>query len=99
MANLIHDLTLNSVQRFRFTQKEVRLEGYETDKAQLMALIELFSRAGGNIRYKERPSGPATVIDITSDQRNIVACNFDTDELIVKWQKKLEPLLMDIIND
>lgn len=85
MADLIHDFPLNSVGGARFTNKEVRIDGYETDKAQLTALLELFARAEYNVLYKKRPSGPAHIVDLTSDQRNIRLCTFSTEKLITGW--------------
>jgi len=85
MSNLIHDFPLHSVTGYTFTRKEVKIEGYETEKAKLVSLIEMFSRAEYNVLYKERPSGPATILDLTSDQRNLKVCNFDTEELITGW--------------
>lgn len=85
MTDYIHDFPLNSVGRFRYTNKEVRIEGYETDKGQLTALLELFARAEYNVLYKQRPSGPPYIVDLTADQRNLRACSFSTDELISGW--------------
>jgi len=85
MANLIHDIPLNSVDGFTFTQKQVRLDGYETDKAQLIALKELFARAEHNVLYKERPGGQSIIVDLTSDQRNKRVCSFSTAELLTGW--------------
>lgn len=85
MSNLIHDFPLNSVTGYTFARKEVRIEGYESEKVKLVSLLEMFTRAEHNILYKERPSGPPTIIDLTSDQRNIRFCSFDTEELITGW--------------
>ncbi len=85
MPNLIHDISLHVVNGYTFTQKEVRIDGYEITKANLIALIELFSRAQYNVIYKERPSGPPFIMDLTSDQRNLRLCNFDTEELLTGW--------------
>lgn len=63
----------------------MRLDGYETEFSKLNELWELFGRAEYNVVYKERPSGPSYILDLTSDQRNIVFCSFDTEELIDGW--------------
>jgi len=85
MTNLIHDFPLNAVTGYVFSRKEVRIDGYETDKSQLTALIEMFSRAAYNVLYKERPAGSSYVMDLTADQRNLMFCIFDTEELITGW--------------
>ena len=85
MSNLIHDFPLNLVSGYSFTRKEVKIDGHETDKGKLIALMEMFSRAAHNVLYKERPSGPSYIMDLTSDQRNMRICNFDTEELITGW--------------
>lgn len=85
MVNKIHDFEPHSIQDHLFTRKSVRLDGYETDADQRTALMEMFGRAEFNIVQKERLGGPHYTIDLTSDQRNIVYCSFDDDELISGW--------------
>lgn len=85
MTNKIHDFELHSVQANMFGRKNVRLEGYETEISKLISLWELFGRAEYNTLYKERLGGPAHITDLTNDQRNMVFCSFDTEELIDGW--------------
>ena len=85
MVNQIHDFEMNSVGGYMLSHKEARLEGYETDFAKFMSLFEMFKRAGDNVIFKPRPSGSAMVQDLTSDQRNIRLCSFDTTELATGW--------------
>lgn len=85
MANKIHDFELNSVQSFIFGRKSVRLDGYETEISKLISLWELFGRAEYNIIHKERLAGSPYILDLTNDQRNMVFCSFDTEELIDGW--------------
>lgn len=85
MSNLIHDFALNVVTGHQWTNKEVRIEGYETDKSKLMQLKEMFARAEWNVIYKERTGGPSFILDLTGDQRNLRVCNFSTEELITGW--------------
>jgi hypothetical protein len=85
MANLIHDFSLHSVGNFSFGRRAVRLDGYETDRASLTALAEMFDKAEWNVLYKERMSGRAQIIDLTPEQKNIRFCSFDTSELVSGW--------------
>ncbi|MHA2022045.1 MAG: hypothetical protein ACTSWQ_00105 [Candidatus Thorarchaeota archaeon] len=85
MTNMIHDFALNAVQGYSFSRKEARIEGYETTKENLMSLVELFGRAEWNVIFKQRPAGQSYIMDLTNDQRNIVYCDFDTEELISGW--------------
>ena len=50
-----------------------------------MSLFEMFKRAGDNVIFKSRPSGPTMVLDLTVDQRNLRLCSFDTTELLTGW--------------
>ena len=85
MTDYIHDFPLNVVTGYTFTRKEVKVEGYETLKRQIEELSELFSHAAYNVLYKERPSSTPFILDLTSDQRNIVRCIFSTEELKTAW--------------
>ena len=85
MTDSIHDIPLNLVSGFKFTHKEVKIEGYETLKSRIEELNELFSHASYNVIYKERPSGTPFILDLTSDQRNIVRCIFITEEMKTAW--------------
>lgn len=85
MSNLIHDFPLNKVQGFNWTQKGVRIDGYEDSREQLDALIEIFNRAEGNVIRMDRPAGTPTYTDLTADQRNIRYCTFSSIDLISGW--------------
>ena len=85
MTDYIHDFPLNEVTVFNWSPKDVRLDGYESDREQLQALIELFARSDGNVIRHPRLGGQAKYTDLTGDQRNIRYCNFSTIELVSGW--------------